>query len=99
MNWLIHHAKRVVRITAGIVVLIAGIILAQPGVPGPGLVVIFIGLSILAVDFVWARRLKRQLKQQAGKVVRKVRGQPASGGPRSVVADVDRGRDGARPSV
>jgi tellurite resistance protein TerC len=81
MNWLIHHGKRVARITAGIVILIAGVFLALPGIPGPGLVVMFIGLSILAVDFVWARRLKRQLKEQAGKMVRKVRGQPKENAP------------------
>ncbi|HUI07200.1 MAG TPA: PGPGW domain-containing protein [Verrucomicrobiae bacterium] len=81
MNWLIHHGKRVVRITSGVVVLIVGVILAIPGVPGPGLILIFVGLSILAVDFVWARRLKRQLKVQADKVVRKVRGQPEKSEP------------------
>jgi tellurite resistance protein TerC len=80
MDWLIHHGKRIARITAGIVVLIAGLFLALPGVPGPGLVVMFIGLSILAVDFVWARRLKRQLKSQAGRALRKVRGQPKKNG-------------------
>ena len=63
------------RITAGVVVLIVGIVLAVPGVPGPGLLVIFIGLSILAVDFVWARRLKRQIKSHTGRALRKVRRQ------------------------
>ena len=76
MKWLIHHTKRVLRIIAGIVVLIVGLIMAIPGVPGPGLVVIFIGLSILAVDFVWAHRIKTKIEHQAGKVIKKVRGQP-----------------------
>jgi uncharacterized protein (TIGR02611 family) len=98
MDWLIHHGKRVIRITAGVVVLLAGIFLAIPGVPGPGLLVIFIGLSILAIDFVWAHRLKKHIEHQTKNVVDKVRGKPTSGGPRSVVADADRGRDGARPS-
>jgi tellurite resistance protein TerC len=77
MRWLIHHGKRVIRITGGIVVLLVGIVLAIPGVPGPGFVFIFLGLSILAVDFVWAHRLKTKIQDQAGKVVRKIRGQPA----------------------
>ncbi len=74
MNWLIHHAKRVVRITAGIVVVIAGVIMAIPGVPGPGLLTIFLGLSILAVDFVWAHKLKTKMQDTAKNAVDKVRG-------------------------
>ncbi len=74
MDWLIHHVKRVARITAGVVVLVAGVIMAIPGVPGPGLLVIFIGLSILAVDFVWAHRLKKKIETTAQDAVNKVRG-------------------------
>jgi tellurite resistance protein TerC len=73
-NWLVRHGKRLARITAGVVVLAAGVVLMLPGVPGPGFVLVFVGLSILAVDFVWARRLKGQLQQQAGRVVNRVRG-------------------------
>lgn len=76
MNWLIQNGKRMARISAGVMLLIAGIILAIPGVPGPGLLVIFAGLSILAVDFVWAHRLKTKMKDQAEKVVNKVRRKP-----------------------
>ena len=77
MKRLLEHTKRIIRITGGIVVIVVGIILSVPGVPGPGLIVVFIGLSILAVDFVWARRLKMKLKDQAGKVMDKVRGKPS----------------------
>ena len=76
MKKLIHHGKRIVRIIGGIVVVLAGLILAIPGVPGPGLLVVFIGLSILAVDFVWAHRVKTKIEDQTSKVMRKVRGQP-----------------------
>ena len=76
-NWIVHHGKRVARITAGIVVLIVGAIMAIPGVPGPGLLVMFAGLSILAVDFVWAHRLKTKMKDTAVKVADKVRGKKA----------------------
>ena len=77
MKWVVHHVKRIIRITAGIVLVITGVILSIPGVPGPGLLVIFAGLSILAIDFVWAHRLKTTIQDQAGKVVDKVRGKPA----------------------
>jgi tellurite resistance protein TerC len=74
MDWLIHHGKRIARITAGVVILVAGLILVIPGVPGPGLLVIFIGLSILAVDFVWAHRLKTKIQDTTKAAVDKIRG-------------------------
>jgi len=77
MNWLVHHGKRVARIVAGIVVIILGLLLMIPGVPGPGFIVVFAGLSILAIDFVWAHRLKTKLKDGADKVVEKLRGKSA----------------------
>ena len=77
MKWLIHHGKRVARITAGVVVLVAGLAMAIPGVPGPGLLIAFAGLSILAIDFVWARRLHGHLKERTKQVVKKMRGTPA----------------------
>ena len=76
MNWLIQNGKRIGRISAGVMLLIAGIILAIPGVPGPGLLVIFAGLSVLAIDFVWAHRLKKQIEHHTKNVVNKVRGKP-----------------------
>ena len=32
--------------------------------PGPGWVVIFLGLTLLAAEFVWARRLMDRMKEQ-----------------------------------
>jgi uncharacterized protein (TIGR02611 family) len=40
----------------GILVVIAGIILTLPGVPGPGIVTILFGLGFLALEFDWAER-------------------------------------------
>ena len=74
MDWLIHHAKRIARITTGVVLVIAGIVLSIPGIPGPGLVVIFIGLSILAIDFVWAHRLKTKIQEKTKAAYDKIRG-------------------------
>ena len=75
-NWIAEHSKRVARITAGIVLIIAGLVLMIPGVPGPGFLVVFAGISILAVDFVWAHRLKTKLKAGAGRLMDKVRKKP-----------------------
>lgn len=74
MKWLIHHGKRFARITAGVVVIGLGIVLSIPGVPGPGLLLVFAGLSILAIDFVWAHRLKTKMHDTARSAMDKVRG-------------------------
>ncbi|MDQ3644383.1 MAG: PGPGW domain-containing protein [Actinomycetota bacterium] len=44
-------------VVAGVVLVLAGIVLSGPGVPGPGFVVILIGLSFLALEFDRAERL------------------------------------------
>lgn len=96
MNWLLRYGMRIVRIVAGAAILLVGIGLLV--LPGPGIPLVIVGLAILAVDFVWARRLKKRLEEQAKAVVNKVCGKSSSGGPRSVVANTDSGRDGVHPS-
>jgi hypothetical protein len=74
MNWIVHHGMKIIRITAGIAVILIGMGLGfVPGIPGFPLVLL--GLTILAVDFVWARRLKTHLKDQSDKVVAGIRKQ------------------------
>ncbi len=64
-------AKRIaVAIGGGTVVLIG---VAMLVLPGPGLVMIAVGLGILGVEFAFARRWLRQLREQGGKVMDKVR--------------------------
>jgi tellurite resistance protein TerC len=71
MNTLIlktlKQAKRVIVIVVGTTVLVLGI--AMIALPGPAVVVIPIGLSVLATEFLWARRLLNKLKStfQKGK--------------------------------
>lgn len=73
MSWLAKNAKKVIRITAGVAIVLIGMGLGfVPGIPGFPLV--FVGLGILAVDFVWARRLKKRLKDEATNIMDKVRG-------------------------
>ena len=63
-----HHIYRIVRkfvvFCIGGTVLLFGIILVF--LPGPAIVVIPIGLTILATEFVWARQLLKTLKKKAG---------------------------------
>ncbi len=35
--------------------------------PGPGMLVIFLGLGLLAAEFVWARRLMERIKREGGR--------------------------------
>jgi len=73
MKWFLHHTKRVLRITGGVLLLLVGLFFMIPGMPGPGFVFVLLGLSILAVDFVWAHRLKTHLKVQSDNMVAKIK--------------------------
>ncbi len=57
-TWARRNARRVVVLVVGGTVLATGVVMLAA--PGPGVLVIFGGLSILAAEFAWARRwLKR----------------------------------------
>ncbi len=62
-----HHIYRLVRkfvvFCIGGTVLLFGIILVF--LPGPAIIVIPVGLTILATEFVWARQLLKTLKKKA----------------------------------
>jgi len=47
---------RIAIVIVGILIVIAGIIMSGPGVPGPGIVTIILGLGFLALEFDWAER-------------------------------------------
>lgn len=54
LRWIGRNTKRLVVLVLGFAVLGAGI--AMLALPGPGLIVIILGLAILASEFVWAER-------------------------------------------
>ena len=56
----IRYGRRLVVSVVGITVLGIGVVLLVT--PGPAVVVIPIGLGILSLEFVWARRLLRRAK-------------------------------------
>jgi uncharacterized protein (TIGR02611 family) len=68
---VLRHARRVVIAVVGTSVVLIGLIMALPGVPGPGIVVIPLGLAILAIEFVWARRLLRYVRRRIDELVRR----------------------------
>jgi uncharacterized protein (TIGR02611 family) len=54
LRWIGRNTKRLVALVLGFAVLGAGV--AMLVLPGPGLIVIILGLAILASEFVWAER-------------------------------------------
>jgi uncharacterized protein (TIGR02611 family) len=48
---------RIAVVILGILIVLAGAVMSGPGVPGPGIAVILIGLGFLALEFDWAERL------------------------------------------
>lgn len=60
---MLQHTIRASRILAGGVLVLIGVVLALPGIPGPGLLVIFAGLGVLGGEFEWARRLRERMLQ------------------------------------
>ena len=62
LQWTYRKARRLVVTLIGGTVLVLGIALLV--LPGPGTVVIVVGLAILATEWVWARRLLKRLKKE-----------------------------------
>lgn len=66
----------IARTVAGAVLLVAG--LAMLVLPGPGLLVLVAALTLLAVDYVWARRLQARAAEHLAVTRRTVRRAVAS---------------------
>ena len=58
----VEQVRRVFLIIAGFTLLLAGVVMLVT--PGPGMLVIFLGLGLLAAEFVWARRLMERMKRE-----------------------------------
>ena len=62
-RFIARNGRRIAVTVIGALVVLAGLVLLV--LPGPGWVLIFVGLSILGSEYVWAQRLLRVAKQQA----------------------------------
>ncbi|HLD74847.1 MAG TPA: PGPGW domain-containing protein [Bdellovibrionota bacterium] len=58
-------ARRFVIFIVGMSVIIVGIVMFVPLVPGPGFIIIPLGLAILATEFVWAKIMLKKLKEKS----------------------------------
>lgn len=60
-NLTVRLARRIIVTVIGITILVLGIIMIVA--PGPAIIVIPIGLTILGLEFAWARLWLRRLRQ------------------------------------
>jgi uncharacterized protein (TIGR02611 family) len=66
-----HPVRFGLTMVVGVLLLILGLIMMVT--PGPGLLFIFFGLSILALELEWARELNKQGVQGLEKIVAKIK--------------------------
>jgi uncharacterized protein (TIGR02611 family) len=52
---------RIAIVILGVLIVIAGIVMSGPGVPGPGIATILVGLGFLALEFDWAERMMERV--------------------------------------
>jgi uncharacterized protein (TIGR02611 family) len=78
-HFIQRSGKRIAVTIAGFAVLLAGIALLV--LPGPGWLLIFIGLTILATEYVWAQRLLNAAKRKAEQAKAAVLRKKDAGGP------------------
>lgn len=71
LSKLPHPIRWVLTMLFGFTLLILGLIMLVT--PGPGILFIFFGLSILALEIEWARELNKQGMQGLEKIVAKVK--------------------------
>jgi Putative transmembrane protein (PGPGW) len=71
-RWFLHNAKRMAVLVLGVVVLAAGA--AMLVLPGPGVIVLILGLAILATEFAWAERALDRTSDTAAKAMTSLSG-------------------------
>jgi hypothetical protein len=63
--------KKTLRIASGSALIATGAILAIPGIPGPGIALIIVGLLLLSDHFEWARRALDWLRAKTAGFLRR----------------------------
>lgn len=66
-----HPVRWVLTMVIGFILLVLGLVMMVT--PGPGLLFIFFGLTILALELEWARELNKQGMQGLEKIVAKIK--------------------------
>ncbi|MBS1854244.1 MAG: hypothetical protein JST11_02680 [Acidobacteria bacterium] len=76
-------AVRALRIAGGFGLLLVGGLLALPGVPGPGIPIMLLGLVLLSSHFAWAKRAMDWLKARGAALRARVQSGPSNGSGRA----------------
>ena len=76
MTYHLKNAKRAVVFVVGFGVLLLGVVMLVA--PGPGVLVIALGLGILATEFAWARGLLKKLREKGSGVAKRFFGKNAA---------------------
>jgi uncharacterized protein (TIGR02611 family) len=68
---LLRQLRKAGVFVVGWFIVVAGLLLVP--LPGPGWLIVFVGLSLLATEFVWAVRLQAWVRQQLTAGVNRIR--------------------------
>lgn len=66
--------RRIVKAILGLLLILVGLLLSIPGVPGPGLALVALGLLLLSEQFPWARRILEWAKGKFRELRERVNG-------------------------
>ncbi|HEX5796968.1 MAG TPA: PGPGW domain-containing protein [Candidatus Saccharimonadales bacterium] len=91
MKTTVRAAKKIIIFIAGVIVILCGIVLLV--IPGPGLLVMFVGLLILSLEFEWAKKWRDEAKKRLREMNDKVRQQRQK---KDSAKDIDRPRNDKR---
>jgi uncharacterized protein (TIGR02611 family) len=65
LRFILRSSKRAAILVIGVALCALGIVLIP--LPGPGFLVVILGLAVLATEFVWAEAMLDRVKEQATK--------------------------------
>jgi len=66
-----HHLIRVAAAIGGLLIVLLGIVMIP--LPGPGLLVVVVGLAVLALEFAWAEHLLEKTVDRLGEAGKRVK--------------------------
>jgi hypothetical protein len=72
---VLRHTIRAGRVVFGLALMAVGVVLALPGVPGPGILFLLGGLTVLSGEFVWADRLRTRIHEWYRSVTHRSQGE------------------------
>jgi len=71
LGWIGRSARRIaVTVVGGVLLLAGGVMVVTPG---PGLVVIILGLVVLGTEYAWARRALEKARDRAKRTADRIR--------------------------